>query len=90
MVDINETNTSIKQIIVTPAVEKRYVTFEALATTNYTITVDNLASIDGAALLKKSDGSAVTFTKTTNVITITQASLTNEPVIGIAYGSFSA
>jgi len=90
VVDRSETNTSIKQTIVTAATEKRYVTFEAIVSTNDTITIDNLATIDGAALMKKSDGSAVTCTKNTNVITVTQATLTDVPVIGIAYGSFSA
>lgn len=88
MVDRNETNTSIKQTVMTPAVEKRYVTFEATVSTNDTITVDNLASIDGTAVLKKSDGSAVTCTKLNNVITITGAGLTDVAVIGLAYGSF--
>ena len=90
MVERNETNTSIKQVIVTPATEKRYVTFEATVSTDDTIIIDNLSDILGAALLKKADGVAVTFTEATNVITITNAALTNVPVIGIAYGSFSA
>jgi hypothetical protein len=87
MTDVAETVTSSKQTIVTPAVEKKYLTFEATVSTDATVTLGDLADILGAALFKKSDGSAVTFSEATNVITITQASLTNEPIVGFAYGT---
>jgi len=87
MVDRQETVTSSKQTVVTAAVEKKYITFEATVSTNDTITLGDLSDILGAAVLKKSDGSAVTFTEATNVITITQAALTDVPVVGFAYGT---
>jgi hypothetical protein len=85
--DRPETVTSEKQTIVTAAVEKRYITFEAEVSTDDTITLGDLADILGAALFKKSDGTAVTFTEATNVITITEAALTSEPIVGFAYGT---
>ena len=82
--------TSSKQTVVTASVEKKYVTFETPVSTDDTVPISELSDILGAALLIKADGVAVTFTEATNVITITNAALTNVPVIGIAYGSFSA
>jgi hypothetical protein len=87
MTDVAETVTSSKQTVVTPAVEKKYMTFEATVSTDDTVTLGDLADILGAALFKKSDGSAVTFTEATNVITITGAGLTNVPIVGFAYGT---
>lgn len=87
MVDRAETVTSSKQTVVTAAVEKKYVAFEAQVSTNDTITLGDLADILGAAVLKKSDGTSVTFTEATNIITITQVALTNVDVVGFAYGT---
>jgi hypothetical protein len=87
MVARTATTTSTKQTVVTPAVEKKYVVFEATVSTDNTIPIDNLSTISGVALLKKSDGSTVTCTVATNIITVTQASLTDVPVLGIAYGA---
>jgi hypothetical protein len=87
MTDRAETVTSSKQTVVTPAVEKKYVTFEAILSTDDTVTLGDLSDILGAALFKKSDGSAVTFTEATNVITVTQASLTDIAIVGFAYGT---
>lgn len=87
MVDRTETVTSSKQTVVTPAVEKKYITFEATVSTNDTITLGDLTDILGAAVLKKADGVAVTFTEATNVITITGVGLTDVPVVGFAYGT---
>jgi hypothetical protein len=87
LVDRSETVTSSKQTVVTPAVEKKYLIFEATVSTDDTVTLGDLLDILGAAVFKKSDGSAVTFTEATNVITITQATLTNVPVVGFAYGT---
>jgi hypothetical protein len=85
--DRTETVTSSKQTVVTAAVEKKYITFEATVSTDDTITLGDLSDILGAAVLKKSDGTSVTFTEATNVITITQASLTDVPIVGFAYGT---
>jgi hypothetical protein len=87
MTDVAETVTSSKQTIITPAVQKKYITFEATVSTDDTVTLGDLADILGAALFKKSDGSSVTFTEATNVITITGAGLTNVPIVGFAYGT---
>ena len=87
MTDVAEIVTSLKQTVVTAAVEKKYMTFEATVSTDNTITLGNLTDILGAALFKKSDGSVVTFTETTNVITVTSAGLTNVPIVGFAYGT---
>jgi hypothetical protein len=87
MTDVAETVTSSKQTIVTPAVQKKYLTFEATVSTDNTVTLGDLADILGAALFKKSDGSVVSFTEATNVITITGASLINVPIVGFAYGT---
>jgi hypothetical protein len=86
-VDRAEIVTSSKQTVVTAAVEKKYITFEATVSTDDTITLGDFTTVLGAALLKKSDGSAITCSVATNVLTITQATTTNVPVIGFAYGT---
>ena len=86
--DIKETVTSSKQTVVAAAIEKKYVTFEALAVSETnTITLGDFTTIAGAALFKKSDGSTVAFTKATNVLTVTEADLTNIDLVGFAYGT---
>jgi hypothetical protein len=45
-----------------------------------------LTTVNGATLLKRSDGSAVTCAVATNVITVTQGTTTNVPVVGLAVG----
>jgi hypothetical protein len=79
--------TSSKQTVVTAAVEKKYVTFETPVSTDDTIPITELTDILGAALFKKSDGTAITFTEATNIITVTQATLTNVDAVGFAYGT---
>jgi hypothetical protein len=86
--DIKETVTSSKLTVVTPATEKKYVTFEALAVSETnTITLADFTTIAGAALLKKSDGSTVAFTKATNVLTVTETGLSSVDLVGFAYGT---
>lgn len=87
MVDRAETVTSDKTTIVTAATTKRYEAFEAQVSTSDTITMADFTTVNGAALFKKSDGTAVTVTVATNVITVTQAALTNVDCIGIAVGT---
>lgn len=84
--DVAETVTSSRPLIITPAVEKKYLTFEATVSKTNTITVGNLSDIDGAALFKKSDGSAVEFTEATNVITITEDPCSDVEIVGFAIG----
>jgi hypothetical protein len=86
MVDAPETVTSNRQAIITAATTKQIVTFEATVSTDKTITLSDLTTVNGAALLKRSDGSAVTCTVATNVITVTEGTLTDVPVVGIAVG----
>jgi phosphotransferase system IIA component len=86
-VDRAETVTSSKQTVVTAAVEKKYITFEAIVSTDDTITLGDFTTVLGAALLKKADGSAITCTVATNVLTVTQATTTNVPIVGFAYGT---
>jgi len=87
LADRTETVTSSKQTVVTAATEKKYITFEATVSTDDTVTLGDLTDILGAAVFKKSDGTAITFTEATNVITITQVTITNVPVVGFAYGT---
>jgi hypothetical protein len=86
LVDCPETVTSNRQAIITPASTKQVITFEATVSTDKTITLSDLTTVNGAALLKRSDGSAVTCTVSTNVITVTEADLTDVVVEGIAVG----
>jgi len=64
----------------------RYVVFDSEISTDDTLTISDFSSITAFALFKLSDGSSVTATKSTNVLTITTVSLTDEKVIGIVIG----
>jgi len=64
----------------------RYITFEGEVSTSDTITLNDFSLISNAALFKLSDGSSVTYTKATNVITVTTTSLTDEKIFGVAIG----
>ena len=86
-VDRAETVTSNRQAIITAASTKQVITFEATVSTDDTITLSDLTTVNGAALLKRSDGSVVDCTVATNKITITEESLTNAVVVGIAVGA---
>jgi hypothetical protein len=85
--DRAETLTTSKEVIVTAATVKKFLTFEATVSTNDTITIQDLTTLLGAALMKRADGTACTCTIATNVITVTQAALTDAPVLGMAYGT---
>jgi hypothetical protein len=86
--DTPETVSSSKVDTITPAVTKKVLQFSAIVhATNDTITLSDLAAIDGAALLKRADGTAVTCTVATNVITVTQSAMSDTPVEGIAIGT---
>jgi hypothetical protein len=87
MVERTETVTSSKQTVVTAATEKKYITFEAIVSTDNTIVLGDLADILYVKLCKKSDGADVTCTEATNVVTVTQAATTDVPVVGFAYGT---
>ena len=85
--DRAETVTRDKTVTVTEAVTKRCVSFEATVSTDDTIMFSMLSTVSGSSVFKQSDGSSVTHTKSTNVLTITQAGLTNVPVTGFVIGS---
>jgi hypothetical protein len=69
----------------TAEVKKGIVDFESTVTTTDTIPITEFTAIVGATLKKKSDGTDVTCTVATNVITVTGAGLTDIPVVGSAY-----
>jgi hypothetical protein len=69
----------------TAQVQKGVVDFETTVTTNDTIPISEFTALASAHLAKKSDGSEVTCTVATNVITVTGAGLTDIPVVGSAY-----
>jgi hypothetical protein len=72
----------------TTTLKRKYLVFEATVTTSDTITITGITTLDaGCALAKASDGSAVTYTKATNVLTVTTAGLTNEHIVGFAIGA---
>jgi hypothetical protein len=85
--DRTEVVEASKVVIVTDAVTKKVLQISTSVSTNDTITLSDLTTINGAALLKRSDGSAVSCTVATNVITVTQATLTDIPIVGIAIGT---
>ena len=87
MTDVSETVTSSKQTIVTAAVEKKYITFEATVSRTNTITLGDLTSILYAKLCKKADGADVSCTVGTNVITITESPCSSVEIVGFAYGT---
>jgi hypothetical protein len=87
MTDVAESVKSLETFVVTEAVTKKRIVFEAEdASTDKTITLDNLTTIQNALLTKKSDGSNVAFTKATNVLTITEEGLSDADLIGFAVG----
>ena len=75
-----------KVLEVRSSVVKKLIVFTAedVSSTD-TITLGDLTTINGAALLDRSDGSAITFTKATNVLTLTSGS--DADIIGIAVGT---
>ncbi len=87
MTDIPESITRRKLVVTTPQVTLTLLIVEAEdVSTNNTITIDELTTISGAALFKQ-DGTTVSLTKATNVITVTQGSLTNVDLVGFAMGT---
>ena len=83
-VDRAETIVHRSEYIKTVQVVKKRLEFEATVSTNDTITIGDVAAVGSAHLAKKSDGSEVTCSVATNVITVTGAGLTNIDVIGYA------
>lgn len=87
IVDRVETVTGSWSKIVTAATVKFYQAFEATVSTGDTVTLDKFTTITYGLLLKASDGSVITCTYATNVITVTQATTTDVAIVGFAYGT---
>ena len=75
----------VEILIIPSSLEGRYILARSRVTTNDTITLRALNSISARTVFKESDGTSLTTTQATNVITVTTASLTDEPVILIAW-----
>ena len=66
----------------------RYLLFEASPIdTNDTVTLNELSVITAVSCFRLDTGASITSTKATNVVTITQASLTDVLIVGLATGS---
>ena len=87
MTDVSETVTSSKQTIVTAAVEKKYITFEATVSVGNTITLGDLTDILYVKMCRKDTGADVTCTEATNVVTITESPFSSVEIVGFAYGT---
>ena len=77
----------IKQEPVTTTSLKKYVCFDVTMSTNDTVTIADLSSIDSASLVNLTDGLEDTCTIATNVVTLTQSGITNVRYVGLAVGS---
>jgi len=65
----------------------RYVTFEAVPIdTNDTVTIGELSAVTASAAFRLDTGAEITTTEATNIVTITEAALTDVPIVGIATG----
>jgi hypothetical protein len=85
MVDRQEVLLKTEDPQVTAPTFGRFSVATATVSTGDTVTLGNHTAIDNAVICKLSDGSTVTFTKATNVLTITQVAMTDVPVIIFAY-----
>jgi len=65
----------------------RWIVFEVTLSTNETVTIDDLSTVQDAALFALDDGLKDTATVSGNVITLTQAGVTNKKYVGIAVGA---
>jgi len=64
-----------------------YVVFEASPVdTNDTVTLGELSKVTASAAFRMDTGASITTTNATNVVTITQAALTDVRIVGIATG----
>lgn len=55
--------------------------------TSDTLTISGITTLSGAYAAKQSDGSTVSVTKATNVVTVTEAALTDEPIVLMVIGT---
>lgn len=83
-------------VAVTPVVVARgfmgslgrsYIAFEASPIdTNDTVPLSELANITDVKCWRLDTGASITATEATNIVTITQAALTDVPIVGLATG----
>lgn len=68
-----------------------YITYyvEGVFTTNETLTVSGLGTIKGAFLINTADNAMDTCTVATNVITLTQATISDNTYTGLAWGTIA-
>jgi len=86
MADRAETVIARGRTVVTAAVLKKRLEFTAIVSTNDTITLSELTTINSAHLAKQSDGSEISCSIAGNVITVAGLGLTDVPIIGFAIG----
>ena len=65
---------------------RRYQVFEAIVTTNETIPLE-IGTLVDVACFEAATGLEVTATIATTIVTVTEAGLVDDKVIGIAFGS---
>ena len=66
---------------------KKWVVLEATVDTDDTITVDELVAVNNAYAYALDDGAVVAVSVATNVVTVTEAALTDEKIIVLAIGT---
>ena len=79
--------TSIEAINVVPFLGKKVVIVGGVLSTNETLTVEGITELDGVILINKADNLTDTATVSGNVITLTQATITDQTYTGIAWGT---
>ena len=79
--------TSIEVINAVPQLGKKVVIVGGVLSTDETLTVSGLTTLDGAILINKADNASDSCTVATNVITLTQATITDATYTGIAWGT---
>ena len=64
-----------------------YAIYEATVSTDDIVTLEDFDTLDVAVCYKKGDHSLIACTKATNVVTITGAGLTTEPIVIFVMGA---
>lgn len=80
------TNQSISVVKSGSAIVGAFVTFTATVTTGDQLKVKELSQVKGVVGMKLSNWTAVEFTYTGNILTVTTANLISEPIIVTAGG----
>ncbi len=80
------TNQSISVVKSGSAIVGAYVTFTATVTTGDQLKIKELSQVRGVVGMKLSNWTAVEFTYTGNILTVTTSNLLSEPIIVTAGG----